>query len=111
MFMLEGARDLQKQFRERGIGYALHVERRRHCGPHLPEFCDRAALAVTEEMPVEPLRTWTDRLASTTHKPMLCVDTACVVPMQIVGEAFERAFQFRKATQPLYQQRLHRSCG
>jgi photolyase PhrII len=108
LFMLEGARDLQEQFRQRGITYALHLDRGNHRGPHLRELCRRAAVAITEEMPVEPLRSWTDRLASTANTPLFSVDTACVVPMQIVRMAYDRAFAFRKATQPLYEQRLHR---
>ena len=108
LFMLEGARDLQQQFRQRGITYAFHLDRCNHRGPHLRELCRRAAVAITEEMPVEPLRSWTDRLASAANIPFFSVDTACVVPMQIVGMAHDRAFEFRKATQPLYEQRLHR---
>ena len=59
-------------------------------------------MAITEEMPVEPIRSWTDRLASTTNIPLFSVDTACVVPMQIVRMAHDRAFEFRQATQSLY---------
>lgn len=106
LFTLEGARDLQQQFGERDIHYALHVERRGHHGPHLKGLCDRAAVAITEEMPVEPFRGWTDKLAASSETPVLCVDTACVVPMRLVGKAYDRAFQFRKATQSLYDERI-----
>jgi photolyase PhrII len=107
-FMLEGARDLQNQFRQRGIPYFFHLERRHHRGPYLRELAERAALVVTEEVPVDPLRSWTNRLSATTQTPLVCVDTACVAPMQLVGQAYTRAFQFRKATQPIYEERLHR---
>ncbi len=108
MFILEGARDLEQQFHERGIAYVFHLERREQQGPHLRALCDRAAVLITEELPVQPWRTWTDHLGSTTDTPILCVDTACVVPMQLVGKAYDRAYQFRKATQTLYDERLHR---
>lgn len=105
-FILEGARDLEEQFDERGIHYALHVETRQNHGPHLRELCKRAAVLVTEELPVQPFRTWTDQLVRSATTPVLCVDTACIVPMQIVGGAYERAYQFRKETQSLYAERI-----
>ncbi|GLI62670.1 hypothetical protein VaNZ11_005346, partial [Volvox africanus] len=37
------------------------------------------------------------------------VDTACVVPMQLVGKAYERAYAFRSATEGLRRQRLRAS--
>jgi photolyase PhrII len=108
-FMLEGARDLQQQFNRRGLFYAFHLERRSHRGAHLPGLAERAAVVVTEDMPVQPLRGWTTKLAASTKTPVLCVDTACVAPMLLVGKAYERAFQFRKATQQLYHDRVQRS--
>jgi deoxyribodipyrimidine photolyase len=36
-FILEGVRDLQREFYERGIEYAFHLERRVHRGGHLRE--------------------------------------------------------------------------
>ncbi|MDG1896018.1 MAG: hypothetical protein P8J37_14030 [Fuerstiella sp.] len=79
-FILEGARDLQREFYERGIEYAFYLERRGDRGGHLREPSERAGVVVTEELPVEPLRTWTEKLASTIDVLTLCVDTACVVP-------------------------------
>jgi photolyase PhrII len=106
MFMLQGARDLQQQFHQRGIPYALHVERRGDDGSHLSELCKSASIVVTEDFPVQPLSRWTEQLATSIGAPLLCVDTACVAPMKLVGRAYLRAFQFRKATQALYAQRL-----
>ncbi len=37
---------------------------------------------------------------------MWAVDTACVVPMQLIGRAYERAFEFRNATRKLYKPRV-----
>lgn len=106
MFLLEGARDLQRQFLERQVTYALHVDRPKSEGRHLQALCERAAVTVTDEMPVEPWRGWTGKLAAESGTPVLCVDTACVAPMQQVGRAYDRAFRFRQATAPFYEQRL-----
>ncbi len=105
-FILEGARDLEEQFNKRGIHYALYVETRQNRGPNLRELYNRAAVLVTEELPVEPFRSWTRRLAEAAATPVLCVDTACIVPMQLVGKVYDRAFQFREDTQPLYDKRV-----
>ena len=71
-FMLEGARDLQNQFRERGIAYVFHLERRHHRGPHLRELSNRAALVVTEEVPVDPLAK-VDKPAHINHADPRCL--------------------------------------
>ena len=95
-FILEGARDVEAEFRERGIGSAFHLEREGHRGPHLATLAARAALVVTEDMPVSPLREWTAALAD--HAAMWAVDTACLAPMRRVpAAATARAFRFRKA--------------
>lgn len=105
-FILQGARDVQFALAKREIAYAFHLERPGHRGPHLRTLADRAALVVTEDMPVNPLRAWTRLLSHTTHAPVLKVDTACVVPMQLVGQAYQRAFEYRKATKQLYEKRI-----
>ena len=107
-FMLEGARDVQAEMAPRGIGYAFHLERQGHRGRHLVALAGKAALVVTEDMPVDPLRTWTKRLAEATSAPVWAVDTACIVPMRLVGRAHDRAFAFRRATEQLRQERLSR---
>ena len=108
-FILEGVCDLQRQFQERVIDYAFYLERNGYRGPQLPQLCRRANVVVTEEMPVQPIRGWIEKLRSTTNATVLAVDTACVAPMRIVGKAFDRAFQFRQATEPLYRERVDRN--
>jgi photolyase PhrII len=105
-FILEGARDVQVELRERGVGYAFHLERPGHRGPHLRHLAGRAALVVTEEMPVRPLRQWTEKLAAGTSTPVWPVDTACVVPMRLAGKAHDRAFAYRRATEKMHHDRL-----
>ena len=97
-FMLQGARDVQASIARRNVAYAFHLERPGHRGPHLKTLSRRAALVITEEMPVEPTSSWTSALSSAVPVPILAVDTACVVPMRLNGKAHERAFAYRQAT-------------
>ncbi len=110
-FVMEGVRDIQAAIDRRNCAFVFHLERPEHRGPHLKTLAQRASLVITEEMPVEPLRSWTERLSRNLIIPVVAVDTACVVPMRLLGKAFERAFAFRKATQALYQARLTRVVG
>ncbi|NNJ26468.1 FAD-dependent oxidoreductase [Alienimonas chondri] len=112
-FMLEGARDVSAALAERGVGYAFHLERPDHRGPHLKTLAERAAVVVTEEMPVEPITSFLtgltdhlDAVAPGSGPPIWSVDTSCVVPMPLVDQRPDRAFQFKKATAKLRKQRL-----
>lgn len=107
-FLLQGMADLQTELEARRIACVCHVERSGHRGPHLRTLAERAALLITEDMPVRPTWPWLRRLVETTECPVWCVDTACIVPMQLVGRAYDRAFRFREATGDLYSQRLTR---
>ena len=105
-FILQGAKDVQQQFTERGIPYALYVERPGHREPFLRRLAERAAIVVTEDMPVEPLRSWRRKLCQSARGPVLAVDSACVVPSQLIGRAHDRASAFRAATKSLYATRM-----
>ncbi|MDB4767072.1 deoxyribodipyrimidine photo-lyase, partial [bacterium] len=83
-FMLQGARDVQAQLAQSGISYAFHLATKDDSQPHLLSLGEQAAVVVTEEMPVDPPRRFLDSLKSRTTTPVLCVDTACVVPMQLL---------------------------
>ncbi|MFK7927740.1 MAG: NAD(P)-binding protein, partial [Myxococcota bacterium] len=96
-FILEGARDLSADLARRGLGYAMHLERPTHQGPHTLTLADRAALVITEDLPMAFLQRWADRLAAQSTTPVWLVDAACVVPMNQVGRAHGRAFEFRRA--------------
>jgi photolyase PhrII len=104
-FMLHGARDVQQQLQSCGISYAFHLATWQDRAPHLVNLAQQAALVVTEDMPVGPPQHFRQRLANRTQTPIWLVDTACVVPMQLVGQAHTRAFKFRKATAKLYRER------
>ncbi len=105
-FILQGARDVQRAFGDKKIAYLLHVERPGYRGPHLRTLAQRAAVVITEDMPTEPLRSWTVALSRVLTCSIFAVDTACVVPMQLVGKSYERAFAFRNATKKLYAERV-----
>ena len=105
-FILQGARDAHAELACRGIGSAFHLERPGHRGPHLRTLVARAAVVVTEDMPTEPITGWVERLTAEVAAPVLLVDTACVVPMRLVGRAHDRAFAYRDATLPLLEKRL-----
>ncbi|TWU56266.1 FAD-dependent oxidoreductase [Rubripirellula reticaptiva] len=105
-FVLQGARDVQLEMARRNLPYALHVERSGHRGPHLKTLAQNASSVVTEDMPTEPLRSWTLSLSRKISGALVVVDTACVVPMRLVGRSYERAFEYRDATRDLYSQRV-----
>lgn len=106
-FILEGARDVQAELAARQIGYAFHLERPGHRGPHLRSLAQRACVMVTEDMPWAPLVAWTQSLAASLGRSIVAVDTACVLPARRVGRAWLRAFAFRAATA---DERLQRAC-
>jgi photolyase PhrII len=108
-FILQGARDVDREMSDLGIRYVFHLQREQHRGPHLRDLTRRAALLVTEEMPVEPISSWLDRLRSTTRTPIAAIDTACIVTPALVGKSFTRAFEFRDSTKLHLERCLARS--
>lgn len=107
-FILQGAVDVQVDCAARGVGYAFHLERPGHRSKALRALSERAVLVVTETMPVPPLDWLTDSLADQAGCPVWSVDTACVVPMPLVGTAHTRAYGFRDATARLRRERRER---
>lgn len=108
-FILEGARDVEDELARRGIGYAFHLARPGHRGPHLITLARQAAAVVTEEMPVPFLRSWVRKLREATGTPVWTVDADCIVPLPFTrGRETDRAFRFRSATEKLRRERLPR---
>ncbi len=105
-FFIEGARDVEAECAELGVGFAFHLERAGHRGPHLLTLAQQAALVVTEDLPVSPLEAWSAELASQISAPVWAVDAACTWPMRkVAAKETLRAFKFRKVTE---RQRLER---
>lgn len=105
-FILQGAADVQQQFADRNIPYVFHLERHGHRGPWLKQLAEKASVVITDEMPTNPMRTWVSRFAGASSVPVIAVDASCVVPMQVVGRAYQRAFEFRDATAAEYDVRV-----
>jgi len=106
-FILEAARDLQASYAKLGITYVLQVDRKEARQPRLARFAKSAAILVTDDFPIEATRDWTERLAQANWCPIVLVDTACVVPSRMIGQAYERAFVFRDATAKLFRERVN----
>lgn len=106
VFQLQGAKDLARAYQALGIRYALFVETRENSTAALLELCKQTDWLITEDFPGEPTDRWLQRLTHLKHLNVLAVDTACVVPMQLVGKAYDRAFAFRDATSKLYRERI-----
>ncbi|MFM1823928.1 MAG: hypothetical protein RI967_2194 [Planctomycetota bacterium] len=107
-FLLEGYRDLASQLAAIGVPFACSLRKDGRLDVALDRLAARAAVVVTDDMPREP---WPDRLASLarrTGRAVLAVDSACVVPMNLVGTAFGRAFAFRDATRAEREARVAR---
>lgn len=105
-FILQGQRDVQRELADRGIESHFHLARDGDRGPHLRDLTRRAAVLVTEDMPVQPLAGWMERLVSRTSTPIAMVDASCVVPMRLSTKSYRRAFEYRNATKNFYQERV-----
>ncbi len=105
-FILEGARDVERELAERGVAYAFHLAPRRDDREPLLELAARAALVVVEDFPAPPFPRWTAKLAAASPAPVWAVDAACVVPMRLPGRAFERAFEYRRAVRDELDRRV-----
>lgn len=99
-FVLEGVPGLARDLAARGVAHLFRLER----GPGdaagaLLDLARRADLVVTEEFPSGGFARRRARLAEEAGVPVVAVDAACVLPMRLVGQAHERAFAFRAATE------------
>ena len=108
VFQIQGAKDLQEEYTQRGIRYAFELQRRTENSLGLLRLAQQTDLLITDDFPGEPTDRWLKRLAYLEGLTILAVDTACVVPMQLVGRGHDRAFAFRDATTKLYKERLSR---
>jgi photolyase PhrII len=96
-FILEGARDVATALTGMGVRHVFHLARDAEAPSPLPTLSARAALVVTEDFPAPPFPAWTRALGRRITAPVWCVDCTCVLPMQRVGRAYDRAFEFRRA--------------
>lgn len=99
-FVLEGVPGFARDLAARGVRHLFRLER----GPGdssgaLLDLARRADLVVTEDFPTGGFARRRARLAEEAGVPVVAVDAACVLPMRLVGRAYERAFAFRAATE------------
>ncbi len=94
-FILEGARDVHFQLKERGIRHAFHLGQNPSIPGPLRNLIDTASVVVTEDYPAPPFKRWTQRLHDESSTPFLLVDAHCILPMQQVGKGYGRAYHFR----------------
>lgn len=108
-FILEGARDLDGQLRERTNGcirFAFHLPEDRSSPSPLRELVRRASVCVVEDFPAPPFPKWSMSLARRAPCAVIAVDATCVVPMQSLTKAYDRAYKFRSKAWKDYLSRL-----
>lgn len=103
-FALEGARDVQRQCAERGIGYAFHLERSGAREPVVRTLAQQAALVVTDFMPVKPLLRQDAELSRAA--PLWRVDASCVAPLWRFATPVDRAAAFRRLAKDEWARRV-----
>ncbi|KAK9817818.1 hypothetical protein WJX72_002689 [[Myrmecia] bisecta] len=125
-FVLQGLADTQQELRPQGVELLVYLEGfTQHLAGHrasasssqsagsrgwqaLLELAARAQLVVTEEMPVAPERGWLEDMVKQLDAavPVWAVDTACIIPMKLLGKAHEKAYAFRSAVEKPKKARL-----
>ena len=95
-FILEGARDVSRALERRGLRYVFRLATRTDEPSPLYGLGARAAVVISEDLPVPPFTTWLPALAQQMPAPLWLVDTACILPMRTVRRAYARAFEFRR---------------
>ena len=108
-FIMEGARDVQRQLQDRQIAYVFQLARRPSDAGMLKNLIRMASLVVSEDFPAPPLTRWTQRLAQSIGTAMVVVDCACILPMQCAKKSYSRAFEFRNDTRSEYENRIFQS--
>ena len=108
-FLLQGHRDVQRELADRGIRALFHLQRQGNRGTHLRDLTRAAAVLVTEEMPVQPVAGWLERLALKCPTPIAAIDSSCVAPVHLLNQSVDRAFRFREQVQPHHAERVGRN--
>ena len=92
-FALESARDLRDELRALGGDLAFFAGREGESSP-LPKLIKQSAVTVTDYMPVPPFDRWPKSVAG--GRPLIEIDTSCLVPLTLSTKAPTRAFEFRR---------------
>ena len=105
-FSLEGARDAHRELAMLGVRPVFHLEKSAGGRSRLRELAASAALLIVEDYPAPPFKRWTRHLADSVSRPVIAVDCACIVPMQLQPRKFDRAFEFRRHNQAEFHKRV-----
>jgi len=97
-FFLEGVRDFAAGLAGLGVPFAASIDAMPRPDVPMDRLASRAAVIVTEDFPAQPFPDWIASVGRRSARPVLAVDTACVVPMNAVDGVFDRAFAFRDVT-------------
>lgn len=105
-FIMEGARDLQRDLADRGIAYAFWLPTSAEQVSPLRRSIGHSCAVVTEDFPAPPFPRWSASHARRAGVAMLAVDATCVLPLRVLDRRFTRAFEFRDAARDDWHQRL-----
>ena len=105
-FIIEGARAAAEELAEHGIRHVFYLGRNPDAPTPLTALAQDAAVVITEEFPAPPFPRWVERLAAQVEGPLWTVDATCIVPMQWLGKAVNRAYVYRERTWAEYERRL-----
>ena len=103
-FLLEGAADVAHHAKELGVKHILHVSREGHREPNLLRLAQDAKVIVTDLVDLTPWSDWTESVARI--RPVIEVDSHCVLPRPVFGRSMDRPFRFRDATKKEMKQRM-----
>lgn len=107
-FIMEGCREVQRELTYRNISYCFHLDRDPATPTPLMKIAAQSALTLTEDFPAPPINAWAERAAATLPTAFWAVDTACIMPMQLLKTSYTRAFLFRKHTWAEFEARIAR---
>jgi hypothetical protein len=91
-FIMEGAREVQRDLKDRHIKHVFYLGRQPAESTPLTSLAQRAALVITEEFPAPPFPQWTRQLAAQVNTAVWALDCACIIPMRLIKQAYERAY-------------------
>ena len=99
VFIMQGARDLQRDLAARGIAYAFHLATDTSDPSPMRGLIGRACAVVAEDFPAPPFPDWSRAHAKRSDVAFLVTDSACLLPVGSLTKKHTRAFQFRDAAQ------------
>lgn len=105
-FIMQGARDVANQLRERKINYRFFLPAAHADTSPLPGLINGAAATVMEAMPVAPFNRWQPRLAERAKSHVFQIDARCIVPVTLSAKTPTRAFEFRDQFKHEYAARV-----